>query len=77
MRDENLTCSVPEFAAAEQKEMEVVLRCRNDVCVGAMSVNFTMPYFMWFVSHFTVGLSRRCYYHLSFHCWLITYEYSL
>ena len=55
MRDENLTCSVPEFAAAEQREMEVVLRCRNDVCVGAISVNFTMPYFMWFVSHFTVG----------------------
>ena len=34
--------------------MEVVLRCRNDVYVGAISVNFTMPYFMWFVSHFTV-----------------------
>ena len=55
MRDENLTCSVPEFAAAEQGEMEVVLRGRNDVCVGAISVSFTMPYFMWFVSHFTVG----------------------
>ena len=55
MRDENLTCSVPEFAAAEQREMEVVLRCRNDVRVGVISVNFTMPYFMWFVSHFTVG----------------------
>ena len=55
MRDENLTCSVPEFAAAEQREMEVALRCRNDVCVGVISVNFPMPYFMWFVSHFTVG----------------------
>ena len=38
--------------------MEVVLRCKNDVSVGALSVNFTMLFFTWFVSHFTVGVRR-------------------
>ena len=38
--------------------MEVVLRCKNDVCVGAVSVNFTMLYVKWFVLHFTVGVTR-------------------
>ena len=38
--------------------MEVVLRCKNDVCVGALSVNFNMLYFTWFASHFTVGVRR-------------------
>ena len=45
-------------SAAEQGEMEVVLWCKNDVSVGAFSVNFTMPYLRWFVSHFTVGVMR-------------------
>ena len=35
--------------------MKIVLRCKNDVCVGALFVNFTMLYFTWFVSHFTVN----------------------
>ena len=38
--------------------MEVVLRCKNDVCVGAVSVTFTMLYVKWFVLHFTVGVTR-------------------
>ena len=54
---QNLTCSVFKFAA-EQSEMEVVLQCKNDVCVGVMSINFTMLCFKWFVSHFTVGVMR-------------------
>ena len=33
-----------------------VLRCKNDVC--RRFVIFTMPYFMWFVSHLTVGVTR-------------------
>ena len=37
---------------------KLFLRCKNDVCVGALSVNFTMLYFMWFVSHFTVDVTR-------------------
>ena len=51
--------------------MKVVLLCKNDVCVGTVSVNFTMLYFMWFVLHFTVLVSCGCYYHLAFHCWLL------
>ena len=52
--------------------MEVALRCKNDVCVVALSVNFTilMLHFMWFVSHFTVGV-RGYYYCIAFHCWLL------
>ena len=41
--------------------MEVVLRCnmiQSDVCVVALSVNFTMLSFMRFVLHFTVGVTR-------------------
>ena len=38
-------------------------------CVGALSVNFTMLYFTWFVSHFTVGVTRL--YIVSGHCWLL------
>ena len=38
--------------------MKVVLLCKNDVCVGTVSVNFTMLYFMWFVLHFTVGVMQ-------------------
>ena len=38
--------------------MEVVVRCKNDVLVDALNVNFTMLHFMWFVSHFTVGVTR-------------------
>ena len=30
---------------------------KTNVCVGALSVNFTMLYFMWFVLHFTVGVT--------------------
>ena len=52
-----LKCSVLE-SAAERSELEVVLRCKNDVCVGVLSVNFTMLYFVWFVLHFTVGFTR-------------------
>ena len=37
--------------------MEVVLRSENDVCVGALSVNFTILYFKWFVLHFPVGVT--------------------
>ena len=37
--------------------MEVDLRCENDVQVDALTVvDFTM--FMWFVSHFSVGVTR-------------------
>ena len=57
MRDKNLHFCSSE-SAAEQSEMEVVLWCKNDVCVGAFSVNFTMLYLRWFVSHFTVGVMR-------------------
>ena len=42
----------------DQSEIEVVLRCKNDVCVGAVPVNFTMLYVKWFVLHFTVGVTR-------------------
>ena len=38
--------------------MKIVLKRKNDVCVGALSVNFTMLFFTWFVSHFTVGIRR-------------------
>ena len=31
-------------SAVEQSEMEVVLRYKNDVCVSALSVNFTILY---------------------------------
>ena len=41
-----------------------------DVCVSALSVNFPMLYFMWFVLHITVG-SLGCHYRLAFHCWFI------
>ena len=44
-------------SAGEQSEMEVVLRCKNDVCVGALSVNLTKLYFVC-VLHFTVGVTR-------------------
>ena len=47
MRDNvQITCSVLE-SAAEQSEMEV-LCCKNDVCVGALSVNFTNALFYVF-----------------------------
>ena len=54
----------------------VVVRCKNDVLVDALNVNFTMLHFMWFVSHFTVGVTRlfRCCYRLAFHCWLLIYQ---
>ena len=38
--------------------MDVVLRCKNDVCVGAVGVDVTMLYVKWFVLHFTVGVTR-------------------
>ena len=31
---------------------------QDDVCVGTLSVNFAMLSFMWFVLHFTVGVTR-------------------
>ena len=38
-------------------EIEVVLRCKNYVQVDALTVvDYT---FMWFGSHFTVGVTRR------------------
>ena len=37
---------------------KLFLRCKNDICVGALSVNFIRLYFMWFVSHFTVDVTR-------------------
>ena len=37
---------------------KLFLRCKNGVCIGALSVNFAMLYFMWFVSHFTVDVTR-------------------
>ena len=43
MRDKN--SPVLFMTAAEQSEMEIVVRCKNDVCVGALSVNFTMRLF--------------------------------
>ena len=45
-------------SAAEQSEMEVVLRCKNDVCIGALSVNFTVRYFVWFVSISPLHVTR-------------------
>ena len=37
---------------------QVVLRCKNGVqCVGVLSVNFKMFYLMWFVTHFTIGVT--------------------
>ena len=45
-------------SAAEQSELEVVLRCKNDVCIGALSVNFTVRYFMWFVSFSPFRVTR-------------------
>ena len=51
-----LFCSTLESAAV-QSEMEVVLRCKNDVQVDALTVvDFTKQCFMQFVSHFSVGL---------------------
>ena len=38
--------------------MKVVLGCKNNVFVDALTVNFTMLYFMRFVSYFTVGVTR-------------------
>ena len=38
-------------------EIEVVLQCKNDVCVGALSINFTKLYFVC-VLHCTVGVTR-------------------
>ena len=41
--------------------MEVVLRCRNDVRVDALTVNFTLLYFVWFnLSHISLPVSRDC-----------------
>ena len=40
----------------EIKEMEVVLRCKNDVCVGALFVNFTCG-----LSCISLLVSRGCY----------------
>ena len=42
-------------SAAEQSEMKVVLRCENDVCSGALSVNFTVRYFVLVCLHFAVA----------------------
>ena len=59
MREKKLTSSVLE-SAAEQSEMEVVVRCKNDVivCVSTFFVNFTMLNFMGLLLHFTVGVTR-------------------
>ena len=59
MREKNLYSSVLE-SAAEQSEMEVVVRCKNDVivCVSTLFVNFTMLNFMGLLLHFTVGVTR-------------------
>ena len=35
--------------------MKIVLRCKNDVVSDPWFVDFTMLYFTWFVSHFTVN----------------------
>ena len=47
--------------------MEVAVRCKSDVCVVALSVNFTilMFHFMCFVSHFTVGVRLLLLYRIS------------
>ena len=37
--------------------MEVVLGCKNDICDGSLSVNFTKLYFVR-VLHFTVAVTR-------------------
>ena len=45
-------------------EMEVVLQCKNDVCVGALSINFTKLLFYaktYFVSCIALLVSRGCY----------------
>ena len=57
MKDEN---SPVLFLNLQRRKVKwkLFLRCKNDVCVGALSVNFTMLYFMWFVSHFTVDVTR-------------------
>ena len=63
----------------EIKEIEVVLRCKNDVCVGALFVNFTINalIYMWFVLDFTVGITRLLHYRLAFHCWLLIFLWSI
>ena len=51
-----LFCSTLEPAAV-RSEMEIVLRCKNNVQVHALTVvDFTKQCFMQFVLHFSVGL---------------------
>ena len=59
----------------EIKEKEVVLRCKNDVCVGALFLNFTINVliYMWFVFYFNVGITRLLHYRLAFHCSLLIF----
>ena len=54
--------------------MEVVLRCKNDACVGAVLVNFTMLLIFCGLSSISPLVSRGCYYRLAFHCWLLIYQ---
>ena len=57
-----LFCSILESATV-RSEMEVVLRCGNDVQVDALTVvDFTMLY--------VVCLTFHCWCHV-FHCWLL------
>ena len=45
--------------AVVRSEMEDVLPCENDVQFDALTVLLILQCFMWFASHFTVGVTRR------------------
>ena len=51
MRDKNLPLLFLNLLRGK------VIQYKNNVCVCALSVNFTVLYFMWFVLHFTVGVT--------------------
>ena len=72
MRDENLPVLFLNLQRRNVK-WKLFLRCKNDVCVGALSVKVTMLYFIWFVSHFTVDVTRLLL-SLAIHCWLLIYQ---
>ena len=72
MRDENLPVLFLNLRRRKVK-WKLFLRCKNDVCVGALSVKVTMLYFIWFVSHFTVDVTRLLL-SLAIHCWLLIYQ---
>ena len=51
--------------------MKVVLRCENDVCTGALFVNFTVRYFVLVCLHFAVACHAVVIIQSHFIVWLI------